>query len=273
MIRSAVFACLLSTASIAVLSASVPPPASAPAEQAPRPSPHCFSARDVREVRQSDPSTLAIRLGDDARYRLELADPCPDALRADRLQLTSRQGWICGSNEEILDLGERQCAVAGVARIDAREYAEHAVRSDRGGGIGAERGTLETIDVRGSRRPHGFGGTTAYCLDARYMRAWSEDAGGLVVEVSPRRSSGNRYYRVELGSGCAEMSSAIHMQLISGVGTTAICGNVGDRAVFFRDENVGGVQRPRIEGSLAAQYGCTVQQVYPLLPDEDVGKR
>lgn len=49
-------------------------------------------------------------------------------------------------------------------------------------------------------------------------------------------------------------------------------GNIGDRAVFLRDENVGGVERPRTEGSLAARYGCTVKQVYPLLPGEASGK-
>ena len=268
MTRAAAIALLLSTASATALSAST----SLPAEQGPPPAPHCFSAREVREVRQSDPQTLAVRLTDGARYRVELADVCPGAMRADHPRLVSRQGWICGSNEEILDLGERRCAVAGLARIDAREYAEHALRSDRGGGDIVARGALDTIVVRGKRR-RGFGGSTAYCLDARYMRAWSEDAGDLVVEVSPMRSGGNRYYRVELGSGCAELSSAIHVQLVSAVGTTAICGNIGDRAVFLRDENVGGVERPRTEGSLAAQYGCTVKQVYPLSPGEGSGKR
>lgn len=233
--------------------------------QAPPPAPHCFSARDVRDVRQSDPQTLALRLGDGAMYRLELADSCPDAIRAQHLQLTSRQGWICGSNEEILDTGERRCAIAGLARIDAREYAEHAKRSDQQYRNVA---TFETLEVRGKRR-RGFGGTTDYCLDARYMRGWNEDKGSLIVEMSPKRSGGNRYYRVELGGSCSEMSTSSHMQLVSGVGTTAICGNIGDRAVFTRDENIGGVLRPRTEGALAAQYGCTIRLVYPLLPDED----
>lgn len=178
MTKSAVFALLLSSMPVAGSSASD--------VQAPPPAPHCFSARDVREVRQSDPQTLAIRLGDGARYRLELADACPGAMRAQSLRLTSRQGWICGSNEEILEMGERRCAVAGLARIDAREYAEHALHSDRQGGNVAE---LATLEVRGKRR-RGFGGTTAYCVDARYMRGWSEGKGDLIVEMSAKRSSG-----------------------------------------------------------------------------------
>lgn len=261
MTKTALFALLLSLMPVAGPSASD--------AQAPPPAPHCFSARDVREVRQSDPQTLAIRLGDGARYRLELADACPGAMRAEHLQLSSRQGWICGSNEENLVMGDRRCAVAGLARIDAREYAEHALRSDRQGGNVAE---LATLEVRGKRR-RGFGGTTAYCVDARYMRGWSEDKGDLIVEMSAKRSGGNRYYRVELGGSCNEMSSSNHMQLVSGVGTNAICGNIGDRALFTRDQNVGGVLRPRTEGSLAAQYGCTIRQVYPLLPGEDSEKR
>lgn len=257
MTRSTVCALLLSFAPIAG--------ASSPDVQAPPPAPHCFSARDVQDVQQSDPQTLALRLGDGALYRLELAESCPDAIRVQHLQLTSRQGWICGSNEEILDTGGRRCAIAGLARIDAREYAEHAKRSDRQYRNVA---TLETLEVRGKRR-HGFGGTTDYCLDARYMRGWSEDNGNLIVEMSPKRSGGNRYYRVELGGSCSEMSLSNHMQLVSGVGTTAICGNAGDRVVFMRDENIGGVLRPRAEGALAAQYGCAIRLVYPLLPDED----
>ena len=262
MTKSAVFVLMLSFMPVAGSSAS-------DGNQAPPPASHCFSARDVREVRQSDPQTLAIRLGDGARYRLELADACPGAMRAQSLRLTSRQGWICGSNEEILDMGVRRCAVASLARIDAREYAEHALRSDRQHSSVAE---LDALEVRGKRR-RGFGGTTAYCVDARYMRGWSEDKGDLIVEMSAKRSGGNRYYRMELGGSCNEMSSANHMQLVSGVGTNAICGNIGDRAMFTRDENIGGVLRSRSEGSLAAQYGCTIRQVYPLLPGEDSEKR
>lgn len=64
------------------------------------PAPHCIDAREIREAVQSDARTLAIRLNDDRRYRIELADACPGATVLGNPQLLSRGGWLCGSNEE-----------------------------------------------------------------------------------------------------------------------------------------------------------------------------
>lgn len=154
----------------------------------PAPSPHCFDARDVREAVQSDAQTIALRLGDESRYRLELAEACPGALRRDRVKIASPHGWVCGSNEEQVVSGDRRCALSGIAKIDARQFAELALRSNRPAADGVE---LDTIEVRSKRR-RGFGGTTAYCLDARHMRGWSEDGGDIIVEVAPKRSGGHR---------------------------------------------------------------------------------
>jgi hypothetical protein len=266
--------CRIVLAFVLALSAGIAPASDAgsPSARPPAPSPHCFDARDVREAVQSDPQTIALRLGDESRYRLELAEACPGALRRDRVKIASRHGWVCGSNEEQVTTGDRRCALSGIAKIDARQFAELALRSKR---PVADGGDLETIEVRSKRR-HGFGGTTAYCLDARHMRGWREDGSDIIVEMSPRRSGGHRYYRVELASSCGERTSASALHLESPTGGTAICGNPGDRAMFSVAS--GGASAPgtlatRFAGSLAAQAGCAIKQVYPILPEEKQARR
>jgi hypothetical protein len=239
-------------------------------DQPPSPAPYCFNAREVREARQSDARTLAVRLNDESRYRIELADACPDALWSDRPQLVSQHGWICGSNAEHVEAGDRQCAVAGLARIDAREYADHVLRSQRL--AKGDVNVLDSVEVRGQRR-RGFAGTTATCVDTRYMRGWHDDGSDIVVEMSPKRSGGNRYYRVELGGQCTEMGSMHHLRLESAIGGNVVCGNAGDRAMFFREDNSASEPMPFLrrihETGLAARFGCSVSRVYPILPEDE----
>lgn len=242
------------------------------ADRQPAPAAYCFDARDIREAVQSDVSTIAVRLGDESRYRLELVDACPGALRRDQVKIASRHGWVCGSNDEVVMSGGRACPLAGLAKIDAREFAELALRAQR---PAADGGDLETIEVRSTRR-RGFGGTSAYCLDARYMRGWSEDGGDIVVEMSPRRSGGHRYYRVELAGSCSTTTSATAVQLLSPTGGTAICGNPGDRVMFTFDGGAAtsaDTMASRFAGSLAVQAGCAIKQVYPILPEEKQARR
>ena len=247
------------------------------ADQPPPPAPHCFNAREVREARQSDVHTLAVRLNDESRYRIELADACPDALWTDRPQLVSQHGWICGSNAEYIDAGDRQCAVAGLARIDAREYSDHVLRSRRL--ASGDANVLDKVEVRGQRR-RGFAGTTATCVDTRHMRGWRDEGSDIVVEMAPKRSGGNRYYRVELGGHCTEAGSMHHLRLESAIGGNVVCGNAGDRAIFFREDirspEPASFHRRINESGLASRYGCSVSRVYPILPEDearDTGKR
>jgi hypothetical protein len=237
---------------LCVLPASAAPPQ-------PAAGPQCFDAAEVREARQSDDRTLALRLNDQSRYRLDLAEDCPAALQQARPALVSRGGMVCGNPEEYVDLGDRRCAVAGIAKIDAREYSELALRSQRG--ARKDDDTLDTIEVR-SKRTRGFAGTTAYCLDARYMRGWHEDGNDIVVEVSPARSGGNRFYKVEFGGQCPQVRATSALRLESAIGGNAICGNAGDRAVFFAlHADPVGLSSP--DRSL-----CNVNLVYPLVAEE-----
>lgn len=232
----------------------------------PAPAPHCIDGRDIRESWQSDDTTLALLLGDGSRYRIELADPCPQANAGGQPQLLSRAGWLCGSNDELIRAGGRHCALAGLTRIDAREFAGHAQAARR---LDQAR-TLDTVVVTGPR-PRRFLGTASHCLNTRYMRAWHEDADGLVVAVSPRHSGGHRHYRVELAGACPDPGFSQHLRLGSRLGTRLICGNPGDYALFGDGPATGALQeRPGSDGlarasrALTGGRACLVTRVYPL---------
>lgn len=231
----------------------------------------CFNAREVREARQSDARTLVVRLNDESRWRLALGEGCPNALWSAQPRLLSPHGQVCADGGAWLDRGDRRCAVLDVARIDAREYADHALRARNRQPTADE---LDTIVVRG-KRVRGFVGTTAYCVDARYVRGWRDEGSDLVLETSPTRSDGHRYYRVEFNGVCSEMGTMTQLVLKSQVGGTAICGHPGDRAVFSRDEDElpfgAGIYRRIAERGLAAQAGCSIARVYPILPGDPGG--
>lgn len=229
-------------------------------ERPPAPAPYCMDARQMAEAVQPDAHTLAIRLADDSRFRVELADACPGAAVDGAAALVARGGWVCGTNEEHVRVGERQCAVSGLARIDAEQFARLAQTAGRSGGIP----TLAPVKVRGERR-RGFAGSTSYCLDARQMRGWHEDADGVVIEVSPRRNGGHRYYRVELAGSCPELSRAESVELRSGLGQSAICGNPGDRVLALDGLSTGASLPITPIVGLRGQ-GCPISVVYPLEP-------
>lgn len=252
------------------------------AAREPAPAPYCMDAREVAEAWQSDTHTVAVRLNDESRFRLELADACPVPEAGDEPRLLAPAGWVCGSNEEKLQVGGRECAVSGIARIDAREFAELASAASRRVAAGPDVGSLDPVVVteRRARRGRGFGGTTAYCFDARFVRGWNEDGDGLVVETSPRRSGGNRYYRVELERACPELSRYEGLRFSSGVGMAAICGHPGDRVLPVRTGTMplgttislagaasiheAGDARDTMRGVLPGS-GCPIARVYPIL--------
>lgn len=228
------------------------------------PEAQCFQAREIRELLQVDAHTLNVRVGAGERYRLELADACPDALAgAEKPVLVARGGRICGRNEEVLRIGSRECAVAGLARIDAREFAEQA--KDAHDATAAT--SLDPVQVRG-RRAHGFRANSAYCFAMQHVRGWRADAEGMVVEVSPLRSGGHRQYRVELAESCPELSHSTHMRMQSGVGIGAICGHAGDRVVPMAEPLPSAPGVTPFDGNAIARHvaerGCRISRVYPV---------
>src|SRR5690606_4641868 len=99
--------------------------------------------------------------------------------------------------------------------------------------------TLDRVEVQGHRNWRDIRGTTDYCVDARFLRGWREDDEGLVVEVSPRRHAGHRYYRVETLNECADLASARSIRLVSRSGGAAVCGYPGDKVVLLNDASSG----------------------------------
>lgn len=249
-------------------------------ERASPPSSRCADARAVQEVVQGDDHTLAVRLADESRFRIDLAARCPAIGDEPGVRLVSPAGWVCGRTNEWVVSATRTCPIAHVARIDAKAFSAHALQAQR-----APRPELiDRVEVKGSKR-RGFAGSPAYCLNTNHMRGWHEDANGIVVEVSPLRSGGHRFYRVELGASCHGLTDGAHLSFRSGVGGAMVCGYAGDRAIFqsdlaAQDGLVGGFiaggfegpigERSRVgrgvAGSASSAAGCPVALVYPIDP-------
>lgn len=241
------------------------------------PSPVCLDARQVAEVRQVSSHHLAVEGEDGQRFRLTLAQDCPGAAEAEAA-LLAPEGWACAAGSAFVRTGGAICAVSGIERIDARTYAalarEAMARSRR------DLKTLETVQVRGPRRL-GFAGSPSVCFNPRYLRAWAEDSKGLLVELSPRRSGGHRYYRVELAHSCSILDAAPAIVFHSGPGIGLICGNAGDRVIAqdgagspFESSDAGSSfpddGRRSLRMGMRAQ--CSVTAVYPHELDGGKGK-
>lgn len=248
------------------------------AERGAPPSPRCMDGRSIEEVVQSDDYTLAVRTADESRFRLDLASRCPALASEPGVRVISPGGWVCGLGKDVVATATRGCAVANVARIDAKGFSTLALQAQRA----PAPDVLDRVTVKGEKR-RGFAGSPAYCFNTNHMRAWHEDADGIVVEVSPLRSGGHRFYRVELGASCQGLTDAAHLSFRSGVGGAMVCGFAGDRAVFRTELEVAGYSgafygpigdRSRVGraqdvlGVSLPTSGCPVVQVYPLDPQD-----
>lgn len=211
------------------------------------PADNCLDARQIAEMRQSDPRTLAVMNSTGGRFRITLRDDCPNLEYEQDVKLLAPEGWACGGPHELVRHANRDCAVDAIESIDARSYAALARAADRDGIA-----TLDTVQVQ-SQHPgqHGFRGSHNYCFNPRNMRGWSEDPRGLTVETSPRLNGGNRFYRVELPQTCILLSNATTLRFISGLGIGIICGNAGDRIALGTES---GKRNQRAECEISAVY-------------------
>ncbi|KRG37431.1 hypothetical protein ARC78_16120 [Stenotrophomonas pictorum JCM 9942] len=230
------------------------------------PAPHCMDARKVDDVQVIDTATLALRLTDGGRYRMSLQEDCP-GVGTEPVNLLARGGWFCGNPDEAIRTATASCAVTAVEPQDSRQYAE-LLRSRASTLVNS----LPSVAVTGTTH-RGFAGSPDYCVGIRDLRSWREDPQGVVVEVSPRRSGGHRYYRLELGSSCGDLSNADTLTLLSGVGLAQVCGHPGDRLRLSRAQPtpVGdfiepdAIPRPQMQSKIASTFfGCPIARVYPL---------
>lgn len=254
------------------------PMSSAPSKDAPAPA--CLDARQIAELRQASPRQLVALERSGRRFRIDLGEDCPGGSGANA-QLLAHGGRVCGTGGDAMRIGAATCRIVAVSPVDARDYAALARMAAAHVRDTAATTTLETVEVRGQRR-RGFGGSSSYCFDTRYLRSWSEDGKGMRVEVAPKRSGGHRYYRVELPQGCPDLDSAPAISFRSGVGISLICGNPGDRVVA---EGAGDLLSfdtaaafPVGDDTRASRFRsgmrfqCAVSAVYPLESDDGNGQ-
>lgn len=257
----------------------LPLAAAAELPRSPAPAPECMDARQVTHIHPVDAREVGVGLADGSRFRLDLAEGCPALERSsDSLQLLAREGWACpGQPVFIADTATgTACAVQSIDSVDSREFARLARLS-------GEENRLATIEVLG-KAPRGFRGSYDYCFQSSQMRSWHEDSEGLVVEVRPRRSGGNQFYRVQLDSACTEIRQNNTLALRSGAGNGLICGHATDEVVFqvepmlgaldgfytrakepFPDElNLIGSVGGSTLRALPVDARCRIREVYPL---------
>lgn len=228
------------------------------AETRDAPAAHCVDGRALAEVYQADDTTLAIRGGDGRRHLVTLGESCPGILEGAGAQVVGWSGWVCGAAGEMVRSGTRSCPISGTSVIDTRTYAALLKQAH------ADMPTLETVVVR-SARQRGFRGTPDYCVANSWLRGWHETPEGIVVEVSPRRSGGHRFYRIETRGACSMQSGSESLSLASVMGLGMVCGNPGDHVVFSRS-NTGAVAGLDTFHGAVSPFGarCEVSQVYPL---------
>ncbi|WP_317450723.1 DUF6491 family protein [Stenotrophomonas lacuserhaii] len=241
--------------------AQAAPAAAAPARSPP--APHCLDARDVRQLEQASPESIAVRRGNGVAYRIDFSGAgCPGVNDASQVRLEAPAGWACGRPSEQVVVDGRSCGISAVSVIDNREFAEAARESSR-----QFASTLPGVTVTGksagegggSNPQHTFQGAADFCFATRHVRSWNEDPQGVVVETNPRRNGGNRYYRVELGGSCSILAGAQSVDFQSGFQNGLICGNPGDRIVM-----VGSMDGDLRSGTPRfARPGCEVLAVYP----------
>lgn len=156
----------------------------------------------------------------------------------------------------------RTFAAAICACVGAWSYPSAAREPPAGDAQAEPAVTLDRVEAR-DRHWRDIRGTTDFCVDARFLRGWSEDGAGLVVEVAPRRHGGHRYYRVETVEKCPDLANAHSIRLVSRSGGAAVCGHPGDK-VMLMDHASQGLSRMGGVATAAFGRGCEIGRVTPV---------
>lgn len=216
----------------------------------------CIDARQVSQARMIDASTVVLEMSDQRQHRLDLSERCQ--WDGGSITLVGPAGRLCGRPGEAVRIAGQSCAIHAMTPLPPIDPPKQAVT------------TLQPLQIQ-QQFQHGFLGNTQHCVGIRHIRNWSEDPQGVVVEVSPRRYGGNRYYRIELGSSCGDLSNAETLALISSMKLDRVCGNPGDHIQLSRSQPTlvagmidEGLARPIMQSPLATRLGCPISRVYPI---------
>lgn len=221
----------------------------------------CIDMYDLKGGWRSGARELLIRANDGSGARLELDSACPPFAEGVDLATFAPGAWACPGVEMVVRGGDTICPVVRLDVLPESELA--AALRTRAARLQAV--TLDRVVARGQHW-RDIRGTTDRCVDARFLRGWSPHADGLVVEVSPRRHSGNRFYLVETVEQCAGSHNAHSVRLVARSGGAAVCGRPGDRAVLMGHASAGLVAMGG-PPSGAFDRGCEISRVSPLPRD------
>lgn len=219
----------------------------------------CVDLRNLSGGWRTGEHELLLRSNGDAGARLELDTTCPRFPEGVDLVTLAPDDWACPGSRMYVRGGGITCPVVRMDLLSASQVAD-ALRLREARMKPAV--DLDPVLVQGQRW-RDIRGTTDRCVDARFLRGWSERAGGLVVEVSPRRHSGHRFYLVETVEQCSDLRTAHSVQLVARSGGAAVCGRPGDKVVLMTHASAG---LAAMGGSPSGAFrrGCEISRVTPL---------
>ena len=216
----------------------------------------CVDLRDLDGGWRSGDREILLRARGGTGARLELDPACPVFPEGVDLATVGRDGWTCPGHRAWVRGGGVACAVARMMPLTATAMAN--ALDQRQARLRASV-TLDRVVVQGHHW-RDIRGTTDRCVDARFLRGWREDDDGLVVEVSPKRHSGHRFYRVETLNACSDLASARSIRLRSRSGGAAVCGHPGDKVMLVGNTSTG----MGVPATHAFERGCEISRVVPI---------
>lgn len=228
------------------------------------PAADCIDLHDLTGGWRTGERDILIRSGEGAGARLELDPACPAFAEGIELETLAPEGWACPGGPVFVRGGDIACPVIRTSALSAPELAE-ALRMWEAN----VRPTvaLDKVEVRGQRHWRDRTGTTDYCVDARFLRGWRyNNVEGLVIDVSPRRHAGQRFYRVEMADTCSDLSSDVTIRLESRNGGAAICGHPGD-TVVLNNSGSGSTRMGPPRAAATRGRNCEITRVIPLPRD------
>ena len=223
------------------------------------PGPDCIDLQNLSGGWRTGEHELLLRAEGNAGARLELDAACPRFPEGVDLMTVAPDDWACPRSRMYVRGGGITCTVMLMDPLSVSQVAE-ALRQ-------REERLRRTVDldrvlVQG-RHWRDIRGTTDRCVDARFLRGWYQHADGLVVEVSPRRHSGHRFYLVETVETCSDLHGAHSVDLVARSGGAAVCGRPGDKVVLISYRSAGFVSMGS-PPSAAFARGCEIRRVTPL---------
>lgn len=225
------------------------------------PAPDCIDLQSLSGGWRTGEHELLLRAEGNAGARLELDAACPRFPEGVDLMTLAPDDWACPRSRMLVRGGGITCPVVLMAPLSVSEVSDALRRREERMKRAVD---LDRVLVQG-RHWRDIRGTTDRCVDARFLRGWSEHADGLVIEVAPRRHSGNRFYLVETVEQCADLHGALSVHLVARSGGAAVCGRPGDKVVLMSYRSSGFVPMGS-PPTAAFERGCEIRRVTPLPP-------